>query len=207
MNTMGRNKTIMKYLLVIFLLLTSVSAAGKTLLGERDIKGLLESDWIAIQAQHKFDPANPQSIDWGYRLTPGFPVVWPPQGSVTLVYYGYPYGFSENLRDGEYIGKLWARVEVASAKEPVKTVLLQNILKIGIQRVRPLGSREIQVAENGLIVQDYLGKLTTLPAEQSRKSKMMRDYYCFWLRTNSVIGDSMRKQHPDFISWLQCKNE
>ena len=202
---MGHNKTIMRSLLVIFLLVTSMSAEGKTLLGERDIRSLIDGDWTVIQAQHKFDSGDPDSISWDYRITPGFPAIWPPQESVVLVYYGYPCGFSTNLHDGVHIGRPWVRVEVAPGRAPQKKDLLRKISKMGVQGVRPLDSKEIQIAENGLIVQDYLRKLTGLPADQKRRTAMLRDYYCFWLRTNSLIGGSIHKQHANFISWLQCK--
>lgn len=196
-----------KPLIVLVLFLFAIVAEGKTLLDERDIKAFVKSDWAAVQSQHELYPDTPQSIDWDYRVTPGFPVAWPPQGSVVLVYYGYPYGFSFNLRNGEHIGQPWVRVEVAPDRDPVKTVLLYNIIKMGIQGVRPLDSKDVQIAENGLLAQDYLGTLTELPAEQNRKTPMMRDYYCFWLRTHSIIGGLLRKQHSDFIKWLQCKDK
>jgi hypothetical protein len=201
---MTTDKSVTNIFLIIMLLASSLVAEGKALAGERDIKGLIESDWVAIQSQYVFDPGNPQSIGWEYKITPGFPAAWPPQGNVALVYYGYPYGFSSNLRDGEHIGKPWVRVEVAPDKEPVKKVLLRKIFKIGTQGIRPLDSREVHIAENGLLAQDYLGKLTGLPAEQNPKTVMMRDYYCLWLRTNSVVGGLLRKQHADFIAWLPC---
>lgn len=115
---------------------------------------LIQREWQKIK-----EPDSPSGPPfWNYRVSLGYPCIWPVKGSVSLCYYAFAYAFDPQVADGERIAAPWARIVVDPAEKNDLTIefLSKEINKIGIQGMRPLKAEEMQVYKNADRVEEAL---------------------------------------------------
>ena len=162
----------------------------------------LEVDWKAYDAAGgvPHDPL-PDGIHWSLRITPPFPMTWPPTGDGRVAWYGFAGGMRFGLSDGEMVAAPWARV-VASAKGAPKLERLTTRLEsIGIHGVRPIAGDELAVVKTGGAAADAVMALAAGTA--ATPAPLVQRFYCQWAR-DSGAGEAVKARHPAFFAWLAC---
>lgn len=195
---------IVKIVIFIAAILNGSQAMAKIpVVTNGDLESMANQEWEAIKSRHAFDPSDPESINWAYRISPPLPTEWPPAQNYGVVYYGYPYGLAATgLADGEHIGEPWVQWEVASGELKNATVLSGELRPLAIQGVRPLDENGILLAHSRGY--EHLIDLTRLPSKADPKTTQIRNYYCFWILHNGVIASHLAKFHKAFFAWLAC---
>ncbi len=198
--------------LSLFLLLVSnqVIAGEAKLTMKSDFKELLDAQWKNIKPVVAVQPGEDpgRGVFWEYRISPPFPSHWPPDGSLQLIYYVYAGGSSPlRLIDGEYVAAPWGRVEVdpRGSGGPKFMSLSKKLKEIGIQGVKPLTKEEAAFFEKEAAAEAYLATLTSLPDENEKDVRMVRQYFCAWFQFNGHIVREIRPAHEQFFRWLGCK--
>jgi hypothetical protein len=191
-------------LIGLSLVFTSMLPEGLAAVPPSNFEDFLKDDWQVLRARHPHDLSKPQSVAWVYRMTPPLPTAWPPTQHSGVAYYGYPYGFSMGLRDGEWIAQPWVKIEVSARGQPQKTLLQNEIRTLEVQGVRPLAAKEIQRFESSKSAPDDLANLQQLPPNTDPQAATIRGYYCSWIQTNGVIAQHLENTHTAFFAWLAC---
>jgi len=174
-----------------------------------DIDALVNEEWermpgtIISGAQPSEKP-----IVWMSRVTPPFPLSWPPNGDGKVVYYAYAYRIDDSLKDGEYIAAPWAKVLVGPGQSSPGTLEnLSFVLKeIGDQGVEPINPEEVQAAGS---IEKVGGPKLIKTVGQSKigadTATALKKSYCFWQENSGIIAREIQPLHKAFFDWLACK--
>lgn len=146
-----------------------------------------------------------KGTSWRPRVSPPFPVAWPPAGGGGVDYYAYAFSFDPRLADGEHVGAPWARVRVEGRRgEPRLEVLTKRIEDRGIQGVRPLSQQEAAVLRETDALEEKLLSILVSRQRWPIVADDVREYYCLWVSVNAVAKD-IRPRHEAFFTWLDCR--
>ena len=189
--------------LIIFLMIVvlgkNVNAAGKSNKNplNEQVKSIAELEW-----QQSIEPGlslvndkSPGTI-WKSRLTVPFPAEWPLKDD-NLIFYAYARGINiQNLRDGEYVGRVWAKV--TSSPKPKLILQTKKLLTTKeVVSVRPLNSHEIDILNT-----DPTGLI--LSKRSTENDKKIKEIYCLQKSIGNIPSEIIDK-HVSFFSWLSCR--
>jgi len=147
-----------------------------------------------------------KGTSWQPRVSPPFPLAWPPDGSGAVDYYAYAFSFDPRLADGERLGAPWARVRVEGRRgEPGLELLTKRIEDRGIQGVRPLSKQEAAIVRDSAAVEEKLLSILVSRQRWPILADDVREYYCLWVSVNAVTKD-IRPHHEAFFAWLDCRS-
>lgn len=166
----------------------------RTVFSAEPVSRINSSVWSKIEDEWKKINSERNDVVWQYRVSLPFPADWPYKG----VEFYYVYAAGQDLRnmiaDGELIAGPWARIEITPNGQNF-VVLTKKLKKIGIQGVRPLNSKEVDLNH----AQNESPKVGYANYESNKK------YYCWWIGANGVIADAVRPYHEAFFKSLECK--
>ena len=179
-----------------------------------NVNELVKAQWRKVEPSlpsgPEGRPLNPSSPDyrfWEYRISPPFPVAWPPDGKGLVYYYAYAAARNPSvLVDGEWLGPLWARIKVdaTSRSGPQLEILTREIKEVGQLGVRPLTKEEIDIYNSADSVTAELYDNLQRADLKGLNAPLIRRYYCAWAR-DTGMGRAIRTYHPEFFEWLGCK--
>ncbi len=132
---------------------------------------------------------------WSARVTPPFPVAWPPLVGIVVRRYVYAAGFDPSLHDGERVGGIWATIDLERDEWKVKKIAT-SFERIGTQGVKPITKEQAELVRS---------TERSAPLLQNGSIEALRDAYCAWLSYNGVIAGQLRPKHEAFFKALACK--
>jgi hypothetical protein len=146
-----------------------------------------------------------KGTSWRPRVSPPFPLAWPPDGGGAVDYYAFAFSFDPRLADGERLGAPWARVRVEGRSgDPRLEILTRRIEDRGIQGVRPLSKQEAAVLRDTAAMEEKLLGILVSRQRWPIAADDVREYYCLWVGLNAVARD-IRPRHEAFFAWLDCR--
>ena len=155
------------------------------------VQALVEDKWQTMKV------ARPLGMLWSARLSPPIPLEWPNKGR-GLVFYAFARGLSlRDLRDGEYVGRVWSKVTV-NPELGFEWVTKTLVVTEEVVGVRPLTSQEIEVLN--------VDPVQLLGQQSAENDKKIRAFYCL----NKYLGNLPQEAvvaHPAFFRWLSCQEE
>lgn len=184
----------------------AVLASSQTLEAGMPSESALEA--VVSDAWRRVEPRTTGSDPlraWHVRLTPPFPVIWPPVKEPRFDYYAYAYRRDPALADGEHVAAPWARIRVRWLRDedPELVLLTEEPRAIGVQGVRPLEEEEQRIQRRRDEVEGIVLGLNTLPHEEH--ADKVRAFYCLWLRSHDKVAALVSPRHPSFVRWLDCR--
>lgn len=131
------------------------------------------------------------------RMTPPFPVAWPPSGAVVV--YLYATHFAPQLNDAMMTSLPFARVRLALDGE---VVLEHHDTTIGA--TSPQGFFPI-TREHPLVALSQTAVAAIRAARDEptgADADAIRTFYRAWLDANGVVARQIRPRHEAFCAWL-----
>jgi hypothetical protein len=157
------------------------------------------------------------SYFWTYKISPPFPLCFPPNGSGKICYYAYAYSIKDASGnfcvDSELKAAPWAKVIIDTTGNTISTLQLLNkqVKKIGQQGMGPVNFSKLkrynQAELDGIFEQ--LCKITSSTNVQNDNEEIgnLKEFYCLWTtRFESLVSDEIKPDQREFLLWLNCKN-
>jgi hypothetical protein len=150
-----------------------------------DLEALLQPAWRAL-------PTAKDGPFWSLRTTPALPDAWPaPRGLVVFAFAG---GMQPGLMDGEHTARPWASVAVAPTLGVER--LRPSLEDAGVQGVRPIGGKEVEIYRTEAAAQ------AELLAHPAAPGPVAKAYYCLWAGYNGVIVAALPAPQRAFLAAL-----
>ncbi len=173
---------------------------------DKEFRPLLENDWKKIKAvsSNLVEEDDSSEINWNYYISEPFPSVWPIESDLFLIYYAYGEGFGliSNLQDGIVVSAPWAKIDFDYINQKVIhiSVLSKVLAPIGSQRIQAMDGKEIGAFDHAISLEKYL-----LASKEERSKKILKDYYCLWIKHHKILFNNIMPKHKEFTSWLHKK--
>lgn len=133
---------------------------------------------------------------WQNRLTVALPSEWPMKEH-KLVFYAYSRGVNlKNLRDGEYAGHVWAKVESA----PTLRLILLKPKQWTTKDV--VGMYPLTEAQTKILEADPVALLKAKRSDEN--DKKIKEFYCLQKSVGHFPAEVIQ-EHQAFFNWLSCK--
>jgi hypothetical protein len=162
----------------------------------------IRANWKHFQAEGHVPAAEPPNgVSWDARITPPFPVAWPPTGDGLVAFYGYAAGLRFGLMDGEEVAAPWVKVAISAKTAPIAERLGAGLERLGPHGVRPLHGEALAIARSGGEAEAAVFALAA--GTSVAPNPLVQRFYCQWLR-DSGVGKSLRAKHTAFVGWLGC---
>jgi hypothetical protein len=187
-------------LAVVMLLAAPSRAEQKKSPEEEAIDALIAPEWEATR--NPDDRA--KAIFYWPTTTVDLPASWPPNGDGRLSRLVYASGHMNGLADAELRGSIWARIVLdAKTRKPSFQRLSPESKDAGMQGVRPMTRKEIDVAGTRDAAIPALEALAAAKGAPKTPDPVLRAYYCQWKKFS---GAASELPHPeiDFLNWLDC---